>query len=78
MAYVNSPLDLAKTIAGMSYSGLRAVASELVAMNVDADAGRDVGTDHGMADTLSDWAEAQVEAAEEEAKVAKLAAGKAA
>ena len=78
MAYVNSPLDLAKTLAGMSYSGLLDVARELVDMNLDEDAKRDVGTCHGMADTLADWAEAQVEAAEEEAKVAKMAAAKAA
>jgi hypothetical protein len=78
MAYTNNSLDLAKTIAGMSYSGLLDVARELVAMNTDTDCGRDVGTDHGMADTLADWAEAQVEEAEEEAKIAKLAAGKAA
>jgi hypothetical protein len=75
MAYTNSALDLAKTITGMSYSGLLMVARELVDMNApEAGAGRDVGTPHGVADTLADWAEAQVEEAEEQARVAKLAA----
>jgi hypothetical protein len=79
MAYVNTPVELAKTIAGMSYAGLMEVARELVDMNsTEADSGRDVGTCHGMADTLADWAEAQVEEAEEEARVAKLASAKAA
>lgn len=78
MAYVNSPLDLAKTLAGMSYSGLLDVARDLVDMNRDESAKRDVGTAHGMADTLADWAEAQVEEDEERAKVAKMTAAKAA
>jgi hypothetical protein len=60
MAYTNSPLDLAKTIAGMSYSELLKVARELVDMNAAADADRDVGTKHGMAETLADWAESVV------------------
>jgi hypothetical protein len=55
-----SPLDLAKTIAGMSYSELLKVARELVDMNAAADADRDVGTKHGMAETLADWAESVV------------------
>lgn len=78
MAYVNTPLDLAKTLTEMSYSGLLDVARELVDMNLDKDAARDVATAHGMADTLADWAESQVEDAEEQAKVAKMAAAKAA
>lgn len=79
MAYTNSPLELAKTIAGMSYADLRNVADELVQMN-DPEAGgdRDINTRQGMADTLADWAQAQVEEAEEQARVAKLSAGKAA
>lgn len=78
MAYTNSPLDLAKTLAGMSYSDLLQVARELVDMNRDEDCKRDVGTNHGMADTLADWAEAVVEEEDERAKVAKMAAAKAA
>lgn len=74
MAYVNTPTELAKTIAGMSYSGLMEVARALVDMNKpDAGAGRDVGTDHGMADTLADWAEATVEEAEAQERAAKAA-----
>jgi hypothetical protein len=79
MAYVNTPVELAKTITGMSYAGLMEVARELVEMNTpEADSGRDVGTPHGMADTLANWAEGVVEEAEEEARVAKLASAKAA
>lgn len=78
MAYVNTPTELAKTIAGMSYTGLMEVAHALVEMNKpETGCARDVGTKHGMADTLADWAEAVVEEAEEQeraAKAAKLAA----
>lgn len=74
MAYVNTPLELAKCVAGMSYTGLLDVARYLVEMNKpETGVARDVSTPHGMADTLADWAEATVEEAEEEARVAKLA-----
>lgn len=74
MAYVNTPTELAKTIAGMSYAGLMEVARALVDMNKpDAGGDRDVGTEHGMADTLADWAGAVVEEAEEQERAAKAA-----
>lgn len=74
MAYVNTPTELAKTIAGMSYTGLMEVARELVDMNrPEAGVSRDVSTDHGMADTMARWAEAVVEEAEEQERAAKAA-----
>ncbi|MFA6984616.1 MAG: hypothetical protein WC213_00220 [Arenimonas sp.] len=74
MAYgIQDPIDLARVIAGMSYGGLLEVARDLVDMNKDEDVKRDVGTEHGMADTLYDWAKAQVETADEEARLAKAA-----
>lgn len=78
MAYVNSPLDLARMIAGMSYAGLLDVAREIVAMNEpDAGGDRDVKTKHGMADTLADWADAVIEDAEIEERNRKAAQVKA-
>jgi len=75
MAYVNTPIELAKCIDGMSYTGLMDVARQLVDMNKpETGCARDLATEHGMADTLACWAEAQVEEAEEQAKKAKLAA----
>lgn len=71
MAYTNSPLELAKCLAGMSYADLIEVANELVEMNQDPEAARDVATRHGMADTLADWAESQIEADEEIKRSAK-------
>lgn len=74
MAYVNTPVELAKCIDGMSYQGLMRVARELVDMNKPENgACRDVGTPQGVAETLADWAEAVVEEAEEEAARAKAA-----
>lgn len=75
MAYVNTPIELAKCIDGMSYSGLMDVARQLVDMNKpETGCARDLTTDHGMADTLANWAEAQVEEAKELAAASKLAA----
>ena len=72
MAYVNTRLELAKCLDGMSYSGLMDVARQLVDMNKpETGCARDLGTDHGMADTLANWAEAQVREAEEQARLAK-------
>jgi hypothetical protein len=57
LAYVNTPTELAKTIVGMSYTGLMEVARQLVDMNKpETGCARDVETEHGMADTLADWA----------------------
>lgn len=73
MAY--SPIELARCLVGMSYSGLLNVAHELVEMNKpETGVARDVATDHGMADTLADWAESVVE--EADAKAASLKAVK--
>jgi len=70
---VNEPIEIAKCIAGMSYTGLLNVAQQLVDMNKpDTGCARDVASPHGMADTLADWAEAQVE--EAEARAAELKA----
>jgi hypothetical protein len=72
MAYgIQDPIDLARVIFGMSYGGLVDVARQLVEMNQEGE--RDIKTDNGMASTLYDWAEAQVEEADEEARQAKLA-----
>jgi len=77
MAYgIQDPIDLAKVIAGMSYGGLMDVARQFVAMNAEGE--RDPKTQHGMASTLFDWAEATVEEAEIEAAAAKAATQKAA
>jgi len=74
MAYVNTPLELAKCIDGMSYAGLLGVARYLVEMNLPENGvGRDPATPHGMADTLADWAEAVVKEAEAEKAKAKAA-----
>ncbi len=74
MAYVNTPTELAKTIVGMSYAGLMDVARQLVDMNKpETGCARDLTTDHGMADTLSDWAGAVVDEAEEQERAAKAA-----
>lgn len=75
MAYVNTPLELAKCIDGMSYQGLMRVARQLVEMNKpECGAERDVGTPQGMAETLADWAEVEVQEAEERAAAAKAKA----
>jgi hypothetical protein len=72
MAYgIQDPTDLARVIAGMSYGGLMDVARQLVAMNAEGE--RDPKTQHGMAETLFDWAEATVEEAEIEAERAREA-----
>lgn len=77
MAYgIQDPIDLARVIAGMSYGGLMDVARQFVEMNAEGE--RDLKTQHGMASTLFDWAEATVEEADEEARIAKLATTKAA
>jgi len=77
MAYgIQDPIDLARVIFGMSYGGLLSVASDLVEMNKEGE--RDTKTDNGMASTLYDWAEAQVAEADEQARMAKAAAPKAA
>lgn len=79
MAYVNTPVELAKCIDGMSYQGLMRVARQLVEMNKpEGGVQRDVGTPQGMAETLADWAESEVQEADEQARLAKLASVKAA
>jgi hypothetical protein len=66
---IQEPKNLAETISQMSYGGLLDVARQLVSMNEEGQ--RDVKTDHGMADTLADWAEFVIEEAAIEAEAAK-------
>lgn len=74
MAYgIQEPIDLARCLNGMSYTGLMAVVRELVDMNKpEGGVERDVKTYHGMAETLADWADAQVREADEQARIAKI------
>jgi len=51
--------DLAKMLATLPYSVMMQVAKELVEMNQDPEYDRKPNTIHGMAETLSDWGEAQ-------------------
>lgn len=75
MAYVNTPLELAQCIDGMSYQGLMRVARQLVDMNKpEGGVCRDVGTPQGMAETLADWAESEVLEDREKKAAAKAAA----
>ena len=54
--------ELANLLATMPYSVLLGVAKELHDMNADDNAGlRDMTNAYGMAETLTDWAEAQLE-----------------
>lgn len=67
MAYgIQSPVELATIISQMSYGGLSEVADALVQMNAEGQ--RDVATVTGMAQTLWDWADATVEAHNEECR----------
>lgn len=59
---ITDSTDLARTIAGMPFQDLMAVASALVQMNEDAEMDRNVKTPLGMAETLTDWAEAELTA----------------
>jgi hypothetical protein len=81
-SYMRSPKDLAEVIVNMGYRDLLEVADEIRDMNAGENEGlRDINTKYGVADTLFDWAEAvmeEVAAADEAAKVAKMAAAKAA
>lgn len=73
MAYgIQEPLDLARLLTTMSFGGLMEVARQLVDMNKEGE--RDVKTDVGMAATLYDWAEAQVEEENEKERVRQLQA----
>lgn len=75
MAYVNTPIELAKCIDGMSYTGLLSAARDLVEMNAPGGASdRDPATPHGMADTLADWAESVVAEENERLEAARAAA----
>lgn len=53
--------DLASVIVALPFAALMDVAKHLVEMNEDPDVARDTGTPLGMAETLSDWAEAHLE-----------------
>jgi hypothetical protein len=57
--------DFARLIMQMNYGTLLGIATALVDMNAEGQ--RDVKTDHGMAETLFDWAEYVTEEAELEA-----------
>jgi hypothetical protein len=72
--------DLAEVIASMTYSELMDVAAELHDMNAGENEGLRTKDKHGMAETLSDWAEAAMEekAERDRAKAAEKAAAKAA
>lgn len=60
--WIRSRRELAETLSTMTYSDLLEVARELYEMNADDNAGlRDMKSKYGMADTLSDWAEATLE-----------------
>lgn len=58
--WIKEPIELAKVIVAMRYRDLLDVAKELVEMNAEGE--RDITSDRGVADTLYDWAESQVEA----------------
>jgi len=51
--------DLAKLLAVLPYAEMVQVAKELVEMNQDPEYDRKPNTIHGMAETLSDWGDAQ-------------------
>ena len=51
--------DLAVMLATMPYGVLADVAKELVEMNQDPEFNRHPETQHGLAETLYDWGEAQ-------------------
>ncbi|MGM4906215.1 hypothetical protein AB8B21_05940 [Tardiphaga sp. 866_E4_N2_1] len=52
--------DLATTLAGMPFAELMEVAKALVSMNEDKEFDRNVKTPLGMAETLTDWADAEL------------------
>lgn len=53
--------ELARILATIPYTALVEIAKELVEMNEDAELNRHPETVHGMAETLADWGEAQLE-----------------
>jgi len=65
--------DLAKILATLPYSLMVEVAKELVEMNQEEEYNRHPETVAGMAETLSDWAESQIEGIEEDERAAKAA-----
>jgi len=76
--WIRSRKELAETLSTMTYADLLEVAAELHGMNAGENVGiRDMDTKYGMADTLSDWADATLEeisALEVEAKANKASA----
>ena len=61
MTIASDKEDLVNAIVGMPFGKLMEVAYALVQMNEDKECDRNIKTPLGMAQTLYDWAESEVE-----------------